>query len=83
MAYWVYMPLAYLGLAGFGGAILQTSMPGVTFGWAALVSGLVGAVVYVSTFPPRLWTVFDVPGVLYLVTGEGRPPTPELRVSAA
>lgn len=68
-AYWVYMLLAYLGLAGFGGAILQTSVPGVTFGWAALVFGLSGAVVYVSRFPQRLWTVFDVPGLLYLVTG--------------
>jgi hypothetical protein len=67
--YWVYMPVSYLALAAFGGAILQSSTVGAVFGWLALVVGLGGALVYVVRAPRWLWTIADLPGVLYLVTG--------------
>jgi hypothetical protein len=67
--YWVYMPLSYVALAAFGGAILQASTVDLAFGWVAAVVGLGGALVYVVRAPGWLWTIADLPGVLYLVTG--------------
>jgi hypothetical protein len=63
------MILAYLGWAAVGAAILQTSVLGDGFGWAAVMFGLLGTVVYLARFPRWLWTLFDLPGVLYVLTG--------------
>jgi hypothetical protein len=68
-AYWAYMPLAYLGVAATGGALLQTEVLPSGFGWTAAGFGLLGAAVYVTRLPRRLWTLFDIPGLLYVVTG--------------
>jgi hypothetical protein len=68
-AYSAYMPLAYLGTAAVGGAIVQTSLIAPAFGWTAAAFGLLGAGVYVTRFPRPLWTFFDIPGLLYLLTG--------------
>jgi hypothetical protein len=67
--YWIYMPVSYLALAAFGGAIVRTSAVAAALGWLALVVGLGGALVYVVRAPRWLWTIADLPGVLYLVTG--------------
>jgi hypothetical protein len=68
-AYWTYMPLAYLSVAATGLGILQTDVLSAPFGWSALVFGLAGAAVYLLGVPRPLWTLADVPGLLYLVTG--------------
>jgi hypothetical protein len=68
-AYWAYMSLAYPAVALLGGAILQSTVLGAGFGWAAMAFGVLGATVFVSKFPRPLWTLFDIPGLLYLVTG--------------
>ncbi len=68
-AYWTYMSLSYPAVAVLGGAILQTTVLGPGFGWTAVGFGVLGATVFVSRFPPPLWTFFDIPGLLYLVTG--------------
>jgi hypothetical protein len=67
--YWAYSVLAYLAVAATGAAILQTGAAAEIVGWVALVFGLVGAAVFVTRFPRRLWWLFDIPGLLYLVTG--------------
>jgi hypothetical protein len=68
-AYWTYMPLAYLSVAATGLGILQTGVMSAAFGWGALTFGLAGAAVYLLGIPRPLWTLANVPGLLYLVTG--------------
>jgi hypothetical protein len=68
-AYWAYMPLAYLSIAAVGGALLGTRALAPAFGWTAVAFGLVGATVYLTRQPRPLWTLFDIPGLLYLLTG--------------
>jgi hypothetical protein len=63
------MVSSYLALAVFGAAILQGSSVERVVGWVSAVVGLLGAVVYVVRVPHRLWMLFDLPGVVYLVTG--------------
>jgi hypothetical protein len=68
-AYWAYMPLAYLALTAVGAALLQTAVVGSALGWVASGFGLLGAAVYVTRMPRLLWTLFDIPGLLYVITG--------------
>jgi hypothetical protein len=68
-AYWAYMPLAYLSVAAMGGALLGTAVLAPAFGWTAVAFGLLGAAVYVTKQPRPLWTLFDIPGLLYVLTG--------------
>lgn len=66
--YWGYAVLAYLGIAAFGVALLQSREVATGFAVAPIAFGVLGAVVYVSRFPRALWTIFDIPGILYVVT---------------
>lgn len=67
-AYAAYMPLAYLAVAAIGAAIVQTSLVPPGLGWTAVAFGLLGGLVYVARVPRLLWSLFDIPGLLYLVT---------------
>jgi hypothetical protein len=68
-AYWAYMPLAYLSVAALGGALLKTAVLAPAFAWTAVAFGLLGAAVYVTKQPRPLWMLFDIPGLLYVLTG--------------
>jgi hypothetical protein len=68
-AFSAYMPLAYLALVATGAALVQTSLVPRGLGWVAVAFGALGALVYVARVPRFLWSLFDIPGLLYLVTG--------------
>ena len=67
-AYSAYMPLAYLALAAIGVSILQAVVIPRGLGWAAVVFGASGGLVYVVRVPRFLWTLFDIPGLQYVLT---------------
>jgi hypothetical protein len=67
-AYWGYMVLAYLGVAAVGAALLESRAVATGFAVVPIAFGVVGAVVFVSKFPRAAWWLFDIPGILYLVS---------------
>jgi hypothetical protein len=52
-----------------GGALLGAAVLAPAFAWTAVAFGLLGAAVYVTKQPRPLWTLFDIPGLLYVLTG--------------
>jgi hypothetical protein len=67
-AYSAYMPLAYLAVAATGVALLRMSLVPMGLAWTTVAFGGVGGLVYVMRVPRFLWSLFDIPGLLYLVT---------------
>ena len=60
----IYMVLAYLAIAAYGKALLDTALVPRWLGWAHIFFGLLGAVGFVARVP-----VFDPPLMVHLVPG--------------
>ena len=56
--FFVYMVLAYLATALYGGALLQTGLLPTWLGWVTLGAGVFGA----ASFATGLPTIFSIPG---------------------
>ena len=60
--FFLYMALAYLGTAVYGGALLQTAMLPAWVGWVTLGAGLFGALSFATGLP----TIFTIPAGVHL-----------------
>jgi hypothetical protein len=60
--FFVYMVLAYLATAVYGGALLQTGLLPTWVGWVTLGAGLLGALSFVTGLP----TIFSIPAGVHL-----------------
>jgi hypothetical protein len=68
-AFGAYTVLAYVAVAALGCAFLKAEVFPRGVAWAVLGFGVAGTAVYVARVPRALWALFEIPGLLYLVTG--------------
>jgi hypothetical protein len=61
--FFIYMVLAYLATAAYGGALLQTELLPKWLGWLTLVVGLFGVISFVVGLP----TIFSIPAGVHLM----------------
>jgi hypothetical protein len=63
LLFFIYMVLAYLATAAYGGALLQTASLPDWLGWVTLGVGVFGAISFIAGLP----TIFSIPAGVHLM----------------